>query len=117
MAADAHSGNNSLKLMGLVAWQGSSQFVTVTGGRSYTYSGWERSTSPTGNSGYITVTAYDANYVAIGSGTSLVFASTGNWSFQAGTYVPPAGAVHASIRLQNDGPGTFWFDDLSLTQP
>lgn len=116
-AADAHSGNNSLKLMGLVAWQGSSQFVTVTGGRSYTYSGWERSTSPTGNSGYITVTAYDANYVAIGSGTSLVFASTGNWSFQAGTYVPPAGAVHASIRLQNDGPGTFWFDDLSLTQP
>jgi len=116
-AADAHSGNNSLKLMGLVAWQGSSQYVAVTAGRSYTFSGWERSTSATGNSGYITLTAYDANYVQIGSGTSLVFASTSSWSSKSGTYVPPAGAVRVSIRVQNDGPGTFWFDDLSLTQP
>jgi hypothetical protein len=115
--ADAHSGNNSLSLTGLLAWQGSTQFVAVTAGQSYTYSGWERSSSATGNSGYITLTSYDANYVQIGSGTSLVFASTGAWSSKSGTYVPPAGAVRVSIRVQNDGPGSYWFDDLSLTQP
>ncbi|HKV32265.1 MAG TPA: N,N-dimethylformamidase beta subunit family domain-containing protein [Candidatus Dormibacteraeota bacterium] len=115
--ANAHSGSNSLTLTGLLAWQGSWQYVPVTAGQSYTFSGWERSTSTTGNSGYITLTAYDTNYVQIGSGTSLAFASTGAWSSKTGTYIPPAGAVRVSIRVQNDGPGSFWFDDLSLTQP
>jgi len=114
--ANAHTGNNSLKLNALLAWQGSAQYVSVTPGLSYTYGGWERGTSSTASSGYITLASYDANWVQLGS-TSLTFASTGTWSSLTGTYVPPAGTVRVGIYLQNDGAGTFWFDDLSLTQP
>jgi hypothetical protein len=116
-AANAHSGNNSLVLNALLAWAGSSQYVPVTPGLSYTYSGWERSTSATGASGYITVVSYDANWTQIGPSTSLIFGSTGSWSSLTGTYVAPAGTVRVGLWLQNDGAGTFWFDDLSMTQP
>ena len=115
--ANAHTGSNSLKLNALLAWQGSSQYVLVTPGLSYTYSGWERSTSATGASGYITVVSYDANWAQVGPSTSLIFASTGSWSSLSGTYVAPAGTVRVGFWLQNDGAGTFWFDDLSMTQP
>jgi hypothetical protein len=112
--ADAHSGNNSLQLLALLAWQGTWQNVAVTPGKSYTFSGWERSTS---SSGYITLASYDANWAQIGPSQSLVFAGNGSWTFLSGTYVPPTGTVNVGIGLQNDSAGTYWFDDISLTQP
>ncbi|HKV32266.1 MAG TPA: N,N-dimethylformamidase beta subunit family domain-containing protein [Candidatus Dormibacteraeota bacterium] len=116
-AANAHTGSHSLQLNAVLAWQGSAQYVPVTAGLSYTYSGWERSTSATGSSGYITLVSYDANWGQVGPSTSLVFGSTGSWSSQTATYVAPAGTVRVGIWLQNDGTGTFWFDDFSMTQP
>ena len=112
--ANAHSGNNSLKLTTMLAWQGTWGSVAVTPGKSYTISGWERSTS---SSGYITLVSYDANWIQLSTGPSLIFAGTGSWTTLSGTYVAPLGAAYVQVGLQSDGAGTFWFDDLSLTQP
>jgi hypothetical protein len=112
--ANAHSGNNSLKLAATLAWESSWQYVPVTAGLSYTISGWERSST---GSGYISLVSYDAGSRQVGSTQNIVFAGTGSWISMSGTYVPPAGTVRVGIGLQNDSGGTFWFDDLRMTQP
>lgn len=111
-AANARTGSGSLKLVATAAWQGTSQFVPVTAGRTYSISGWARSTS---GLAYITLISFNASFVELGVHTDLILAGTGSWRSSSASYVPPTGATQVWVGMQSSGSGTFWFEDLSLT--
>jgi hypothetical protein len=111
-AANAHSFTNSLKLIATGAWQGSSQFIPVTAGQPYAFSGWGKSSSGGGD---FTLISYIANGVEVGSHLDVTFPGAGIWVQVAATYVPPLGAVQVGIYPQSSGAGTYWFDDLTLS--
>jgi hypothetical protein len=108
--ADAHSGNNSLKLVATTGWQGSSEHVAINAGQSYSLTGWGRSTS---GGGTFTIYSFDANGAFLSS-AYFSFAGTGSWVLVAGTYVAPSRATSIDIVPQSVASGTFWFDDVSL---
>ena len=114
VAANAHSGSNSLKLVATAAWQGTWQSVTVSPGRTYTISGWARST----NIGtYVTLVGKTASGADSGPHLDLTYPASGTWTEQSRSYTPPAGTVSVRINLFNRNAGTFWFDDIRLTSP
>jgi len=110
--ADAHLGNNSLKLVATAGWQGTAQHLAVTAGQAYSFTGWGRSTS---GGGTFTIYSFDASGIFLNS-AYFSFAGTGNWVAAAGTYTPAANAVSIDVVPQSTNAGTFWFDDVSLTQ-
>jgi len=110
-AANAHSGTRSLKLVANGAWQATTQALTIGPGQTLQVSGWERSTT---SGGYFTLISTDA------AGTwltfiNLIFPGTGSWTSLSQTYVTPPGTTQVLIGLQSSVPGTFWFDDLTVT--
>jgi hypothetical protein len=113
-AANAHSGTRSLKLVATAGWQGTWQSVPLTPGKTYTFSGWVRSTT---SSGYLSIYSEDASYTLLDGGTHLVFAGTGAWTYLSGSFVPVAGTTQALIGVSNSAAGTFWFDDLGIVGP
>ena len=114
VAADAHSGANSLKLVATAAWQGTSQSIAVSPAQTYTVSGWARSTS-TGT--FVTLVSYSASGAETGPHLDLTYPASATWTQQTRTYTPPAGTVRATIFLFSKVTGTYWFDDLRLTSP
>jgi len=113
LAADAHAGSGSLKLVATGAWQNNSQIVPVTAGQSYTLSGWARSTT---SNAFLTIVNYDSSWNVVGAHTDIVFPATGSWTFASVSYVPPAGTVNAYVTAMSSVAGTFFFDDLSLAR-
>jgi hypothetical protein len=109
--ANAHTGTQSLRLGATAAWQGTWQSFAVTPGTTYTFSGWERSTTA---GGYLSVFSYNSSWVQLDQGTHLVYPGTGSWTSLSGTYVAPAGTAYALIGPSNSAVGTFWFDDISF---
>src|SRR6202011_1269368 len=67
--ADAHAGNNSLKLIATAGWQGSAQYIPVTAGQTLTFSGWSKAAA---NSAYLTLGSYDINRNSVGRNLDLV---------------------------------------------
>jgi phosphodiesterase/alkaline phosphatase D-like protein len=114
VAANAHSGTRSLRLVATAPWQGNWQSFAVTAGGTYTFSAWERSTTA---GGYLSVFSYDANWVQIDQGTHVIYPVSSTWSSRTGTYVAPPGTAFALIGVHNSAAGTFWFDDISMTSP
>jgi hypothetical protein len=114
VAANAHSGTASLRMAATAAWQGNWQSFAVTPGSTYTFSGWERSTT---SGAYLSVFSYDLNWVQLDQGTHLVFPGTGAWTSRSGSYVAPPRTAYALLGLQNSVVGTYWFDDVSMTTP
>jgi hypothetical protein len=114
VAANAHSGSNSLKLVATAAWQGTWQSVTVSPGRTYTISGWARSTN-TGT--FVTLVGKTASGADSGPHLDLTYPASGTWTEQSRSYTPPAGTVSMRINLFSANAGTFWFDDIRLTSP
>ena len=110
-AANAHSGTRSLRLAATGAWQGTWQSVAVTPGVTYTFGAWQRSST---SGGFLSVFSFNASSVQIDNGTHLVYSGGGAWTWQSGTYVPPAGTAWALIGVQSSGAGTFFFDDITL---
>ncbi len=111
--ADAHAGNNSLKVVATGPWQATRQIVPVTPGQSYSVTAFGRSASPGGE---FVLESLDANGAAVGQNQGLAFAGTGSWVGVATTYKPAANVIFLAVYADNSAAGTFWFDDASLSQ-
>ena len=111
-AADAHSGTSSLQLDATAPWQGTWQSIPITGGKTYAFSGWARSTT---GGAWVSVASYDANGVPL-EGSHLEYPGAGSWTYVSGTLVTSPGAVSMLFGAQSSTTGTFWFDDLSVTE-
>ena len=110
--ADAHSGNDSLQLVATGPYQATGQKVALTAGQIYAFSAFGRSSS---SGGVFALVERDANgnYV---TEVDLVFAGNGSWIGVATTFKPAANVVSATVYADNIAAGSFWFDDISLTQ-
>jgi hypothetical protein len=110
--ADAHSGNNSLQLVATGPYQATGQKVAVTVGQTYTFNAFGRSKS---SGGVFALVERDAsgNYV---TEVDLVFAGNGSWIGVATSLKPSTNVVSATVYADNTAAGSFWFDDISLTQ-
>jgi hypothetical protein len=111
--ADAHSGNNSLQSAATGPWQGAGQTVPVTAGQSYSFSAFGRSSN---SGGLWVLESRDASGATVGQNLVLPFAGTGSWTSVATTYKPAANVISLVVYADNSAAGTFWFDDVSLTQ-
>jgi hypothetical protein len=110
--SDARSGNSSLQLAATAAWQFSWQTVAVSGGQTYAFTGWGRSST---SGGVFTLVSYDSTWTEVGH-TNVSFAGTGNWTPATFTLTVPSSAVRLVVEAQSSATGTFWFDDLSLVR-
>ncbi|WP_060885542.1 hypothetical protein [Streptomyces caniscabiei] len=114
-------GSASLK----VAATASNGFVTAhntarvqVGEGTYTYSAWIRTDGVTGTGAHIDPLFFDASGKLVG-GDHRKFAATGthDWEQVSIDLETPAGATQVEFHLRLSGPGTAWFDDLTVTAP
>src|SRR5207302_1717399 len=73
--AEAHSGNASLQLVATTPWQFTWQAVPISGGQTYAFTGWGRSSA---SAGVFTLVTYDTAWTEVGH-TNISFAGSGNW--------------------------------------
>ena len=91
---------------------------TRIGQGTYTYGAWIRTDGVTGLGAHIDPLFYDANGKLVGS-DHKVYASTGthDWQYVSIDLATPAGATQMEMHLRLSGPGTAWFDDVTLVAP
>ncbi|WP_425244991.1 Tat pathway signal sequence domain protein [Streptomyces sp. NEAU-NA10] len=117
----SRSGSASLKLQ--VATTNGYSYVNSgvrvrIGSGTYTYGAWIRTDGVTGLGAHIDPLFYDANGKLVGS-DHKVYASKGthDWEFVRFVFDTPAGATQMEMHLRLNGPGTAWFDDVTLVAP
>ncbi|MCX5257697.1 Tat pathway signal sequence domain protein [Streptomyces canus] len=88
------------------------------GSGTYTYGAWIRTDGVTGLGAHIDPLFYDANGKLVGS-DHKVYASKGthDWEYVTLVFATPAGATQMEMHLRLSGPGTAWFDDVTLVAP
>ncbi|WP_326671379.1 Tat pathway signal sequence domain protein [Streptomyces canus] len=88
------------------------------GSGTYTYGAWIRTDGVTGPGAHIDPLFYDANGKLVGS-DHKVYASKGthDWEYVTFVFATPAGATRMEMHLRLSGPGTAWFDDVTLVAP
>ncbi|WP_405560328.1 Tat pathway signal sequence domain protein [Streptomyces canus] len=88
------------------------------GSGTYTYGAWIRTDGVTGLGAHIDPLFYDANGKLVGS-DHKVYASKGthDWEYVTFVFATPAGATRMEMHLRLSGPGTAWFDDVTLVAP
>ncbi|MET8982810.1 Tat pathway signal sequence domain protein [Streptomyces sp. NPDC004539] len=117
----SRSGSASLKVTATAA----NGFITVynspkvrVGKGTHTYSAWIRTDGVTGSGAHIDPLFFDDAGKLVGS-DHRQFAATGthDWEYVSIDLDTPDGATQAEFHLRLSGPGTAWFDDLTLTAP
>ncbi|MER7480141.1 Tat pathway signal sequence domain protein [Streptomyces sp. NPDC126510] len=117
----ARSGSASLKLTA-TASDGKVYVYpdakTKIGSGTYTYGAWIRTEGVTGVGAHIDPLFYDASGKLVGS-DHKVYATKGthDWEFVQFVFDTPAGATQMQMTLRLNGPGTAWFDDVTLVAP
>ncbi|MDQ0758346.1 Tat pathway signal sequence domain protein [Streptomyces canus] len=88
------------------------------GSGTYTYGAWIRTDGVTGPGAHIDPLFYDANGKLVGS-DHKVYASKGthDWEYVRFVFDTPVGATRMEMHLRLSGPGTAWFDDVTLVAP
>nr|WP_234383406.1 hypothetical protein [Streptomyces dysideae] len=91
---------------------------TRVGKGTYTYGAWIRTDGVTGTGAHIDPLFFDADARLVGS-DHRKFAATGthDWEQVSLDLPTPAGATQVELHLRLSGPGTAWFDDLTVTPP
>ncbi|MGW3652965.1 Tat pathway signal sequence domain protein [Streptomyces sp. NPDC000878] len=117
----ARTGSASLRLQ--AATTGGYSYVcsapkTRVGAGTYTYGTWIRTDGITGLGAHIDPLFFDASGNLIGSDHKK-YASTGthDWEYVSIDLEIPAGATQMEMHLRLSGPGTAWFDDVTLVSP
>ncbi|MET7690439.1 Tat pathway signal sequence domain protein [Streptomyces sp. NPDC005483] len=117
----SRSGSASLKLQ--VGTPTGYSYVASTvrvkiGSGTYTYGAWIKTDGVTGLGAHIDPLFYDANGKLVGS-DHKVYASKGthDWEYVKFVFDTPAGATQMEMHLRLSGPGTAWFDDVTLVAP
>lgn len=110
----AHTGKNSLKLANTATTEQyvySDKWVDInnTAATEYTYSAWINSSSPQAE---IVLVMKDAQGVL--SYNSAVTSVTGSWTQVTKTFLVPANVKKLRLRLDNNGLGNIWFDDIQI---
>ncbi|MES5818145.1 Tat pathway signal sequence domain protein [Streptomyces sp. RG80] len=115
------NGSASLRLQATAAsgysYVSSTARVKVGSG-TYTYGAWIRTDGATGLGAHIDPLFYDANGKLVG-GDHKKYASKGthDWEYVSIDLETPAGATQMEMHLRLSGPGTAWFDDVTLVPP
>ncbi|WP_327313484.1 Tat pathway signal sequence domain protein [Streptomyces sp. NBC_01235] len=91
---------------------------TRVGPGTYTYGAWIRTDGATGLGAHIDPLFFDSNGTLVGS-DHKVYASNGthDWEYVSIDLATPAGATQMEMHLRLTGPGTAWFDDVTLVAP
>ncbi|MRX41847.1 hypothetical protein GJU43_21400 [Flavobacterium sp. LC2016-23] len=110
----AHTGKNSLKLANTNTTEQyvySDKWVDInnTAATEYTYSAWIYSSSPQAE---IVLVMKDAQGVL--SYNTVVTSTTGSWTQVTKTFLVPATIKKIRLRLDNNGLGNIWFDDVQI---
>lgn len=117
----ARSGTASLKLQVTstsgYSYVNSTVKVTIGSG-TYTYGAWIKTDGVTSLGAHIDPLFYDANNKLVGS-DHKAYASKGthDWEYVQFVFDTPAGATQMEMHLRLSGPGTAWFDDVTLLSP
>ncbi|HEV8286377.1 MAG TPA: carbohydrate binding domain-containing protein [Chitinophagaceae bacterium] len=78
----------------------------------FKYSGWVYSTGPSAEIFLFMKTATEQNYYTYVS--SVTAYETNKWVYIEGEYTVPTNITRLNIRIDNNGAGTVWFDDIKL---
>ena len=117
-SAEKHSGNTSLKIANTTTaekvvfsevWTTIDNTAPTT---SYTYSAWVKSTAPQVELALLMKTATETNYYTLVD--SKVTNVTNQWVRIEGSFLVPANIKKLSLRLDNNGQGNVWFDDVMI---
>ncbi|WP_030661942.1 hypothetical protein [Streptomyces cellulosae] len=115
------SGSASLKLTataanGFITVYNTAKVQVVEG--TYTYGAWIKTNGVTGLGAHIDPLFYDASGKLVGS-DHRKFAATGthDWEYVSIDLPTPDGATQVEVHLRLSGPGTAWFDDVTLVPP
>jgi RHS repeat-associated protein len=115
---EKHFGNNSLKIANTTTakkvifsevWTKIDNTAPTT---SYTYSAWVKSDAPQVELALLMKTETETNYYT--SLDSKVTNVTNQWVRIEGTFLVPANIKKLSLRLDNNGLGNVWFDDVMI---
>ncbi|MDT7846714.1 Tat pathway signal sequence domain protein [Streptomyces justiciae] len=119
--AVSRSGSASLRLE--ATGSGGYSYVysaprTRVGQGTYTYGAWIRTDGVTGLGAHIDPLFFDASGNLVGS-DHKVYATTGthDWEYVSIDLATPSGATQMEMHLRLTGPGTAWFDDVTLVAP
>lgn len=117
----SRSGSASLKLQVTTASGYSYVYSaprTRIGQGTYKYGAWIKTDGVTGSGAHIDPLFFDASGKLVGS-DHKVYASKGthDWEYVEFVFDTPAGATQMEMHLRLSGPGTAWFDDVTLVPP
>lgn len=117
-ATEKHSGNTSLKIANnsptaekvihSVVWTKIDNTVPT----SYTYSAWVKSDAPQAELFLFMKTETETNYFTLVD--SKVTNVKNQWTRIEGTFTVPANIKKLNLRLDNNGLGNVWFDDVMI---
>lgn len=114
----AHTGKRSGKLEPPVSGPESithrNEWMTVslTGATKFTYSGWIYSAAQSAEIYFLMKTENEPGYVTYHDHVTTT--ETNKWVYVQKEFLVPADVKKMSLRLDNNGGGTVWFDDLRL---
>lgn len=113
----AHSGNTSLKIDNTEAQEKvvhSSSWIKIDNSAptQYTYSAWVKSDGPQAEIFLFMKTENEQAYYTYV--TSSVTNVTNQWTQITGTFSVPSNIKKLNIRLDNNGLGNVWFDDVKI---
>ncbi len=86
--------------------------ITLSAPKKYKYSGWIYSNGPTADIFLFMKRAGEAGYFSYVAAVTVT--TTNKWTYVEGEYDVPADVTQLNIRVDNNGGGTVWFDDLRL---
>jgi len=117
----SRTGSASLKLTATAASGYSYVYSTPrtkVGSGTYTYGAWIRTDGVTGAGAHIDPLFFDANGTLVGS-DHKVFSTTGthDWEYVSVDLATPSGATQMELHLRLTGPGSAWFDSVTLVKP
>ncbi|MDX2697433.1 Tat pathway signal sequence domain protein [Streptomyces ipomoeae] len=91
---------------------------TRIGKGTYTYGAWIRTEGVTGLGAHIDPLFFDADGKLVGSDHKKYAAKgTHDWEYVSIELETPAGATQMEMHLRLSGPGTAWFDGVTLVAP
>ncbi|WP_181801579.1 Tat pathway signal protein [Streptomyces shenzhenensis] len=117
----SRNGRASAKLTvpssGVVGWV--PQARVAIGQGAYTYGAWVKTAGVTGGEGaYMDVLFLDADGKVVGNEVKChAPGGTHDWEQVTTTLTTPATATQIEVQVRLQGPGTAWFDDLTLVPP
>jgi hypothetical protein len=119
VSTQAHTGSYSAQVLVTTTNRVVFQDVTVSPSKTYTASGWVKTSGAGGTGAELSVLWLDGFGVAIGT-AQVVGRKTGTvaWTQLSGSVVAPANAAKARFRVLTaadpDNAGMAWFDDCTL---